>query len=242
MVREPVYVCASPGELIPPSLKHVYVVCRSPEQKMGGLVRMIAKEMSKSVESSEQSEVNRILIFCEPKRPLEQMAEILQQQLQLKLKDTHDVTTNVLRYEDSTSTRIAAMEAFCGSETYLGGRIIDDDIDNDSLDELDSNSDEDVMIQSEQFDSRMPNRRELQILLSSDLPARGLDIADISHVINFDLCEGDTYVHRGGRAGRLGRKGLVMSIITSDQEFVLERLANKLGLNIQCIARQQSKK
>jgi superfamily II DNA/RNA helicase len=242
MVREPVYVCASPGELIPPTLKHVYVVCKSPEQKMGGLVRMIAKEMSKTVESSEKSEVNRVLVFCEPKRPLEQMSEILQQQLQSKLKDTHDVTTNVLRYEDSTSTRIAVMEAFCGSKTYLGGRIMDEDIYNDGIDDLETNTDKDTVINSIQSESGLTKRRELQILLSSDLPARGLDIADISHVINFDLCEGDTYVHRGGRAGRLGRKGLVMSLITSDQEFVLERLANKLGLNIQCIARQQSKK
>lgn len=240
MVREPVYVCASPGELIPPTLKHVYVVCKSPEQKMVGLVRMIAKEMNKTVDSSEQSEVNRVLIFCEPKRPLEQMSEILQQQLQFKLKDTHDVTTNVLRYEDSTSTRIAVMDAFCGSKTYLGGRIMDEDIYNDDIDDL--STDTDTVINSIQSESGLTKRRELQILLSSDLPARGLDIADISHVINFDLCEGDTYVHRGGRAGRLGRKGLVMSLITSDQEFVLERLANKLGLNIQCIARQQSKK
>lgn len=242
MVREPKYVCASPGELIPPTLKHVYVVCKSAEQKMGGLVRMIAKEMSKRVESSEESEVNRVLIFCEPKRPLEQMAEILQQQLQSKLKETHDVTATVLRYEDSTSTRIAAMEAFCGSNTYLGGRVIDEDNDDDSIHEIESNVHDDVKIEPLPSDSGTFKLRELKILLSSDLPARGLDISDISHVINFDLCEGDTYVHRGGRAGRLGRKGLVMSLITSDQEFVLERLGNKLGLDIQCIARQQSKK
>jgi hypothetical protein len=134
------------------------------------------------------------------------------------------------------------MEAFCGSKTYLGGRVIDEDNDDDSIHEIESNADDDVKIEPLPSDSGTFKRRELKILLSSDLPARGLDISDISHVINFDLCEGDTYVHRGGRAGRLGRKGLVMSLITSDQEFVLERLANKLGLDIQCIARQQSKK
>ena len=45
-------------------------------------------------------------------------------------------------------------------------------------------------------------------------------------------------MHRGGRAGRLGRKGKVMSLITADQEFVLERLANKLSLDLKCVARQ----
>lgn len=243
MVREPVYVCASPGELIPPSLKHVYVVCTNAEQKMGGLVRMIAKEMIKKAERlDEYSQITRALIFCEPQRPLEKMAQQLQLQLNKKLNDLYDVKTHVLRYEDSTSTRVASMDAFCGTNTYLGGRIIND-YDDESMidDEIEDRREDTTFTESSNTTNNKDQRKELRILLSSDLPARGLDIADISHVINFDLCESDTYVHRGGRAGRLGRKGLVMSLITTDQEFVLERLANKLGLDIQCIARQQTK-
>ena len=86
------------------------------------------------------------------------------------------------------------------------------------------------------------NDNLIHFLISTDLAARGLDVPDISHVINFDLPnDGDTYVHRGGRTGRLGRSGSVISLITSDQEFVLERLANKLCLDIDCIARQKQK-
>merc|ERR1711937_814980 len=80
----------------------------------------------------------------------------------------------------------------------------------------------------------------LRILLSTDHAARGLDVEDISHVIQFDLPhEADTYVHRSGRAGRLGRDGTVLTILTKDQEFVLERMTNKLGLqgNMKCIGR-----
>ena len=62
---------------------------------------------------------------------------------------------------------------------------------------------------------------------------------DVTHVINYDLPhEGDTYVHRGGRSGR---KGVVMPIITHEQELVLDRQANKVGLNLKCIARQTLK-
>ena len=85
----------------------------------------------------------------------------------------------------------------------------------------------------------------MRILLATDLAARGLDLPNISHVMNFDLpneSDGDTYVHRGGRAGRLGRTGKVVPLITADQEFVLERLANRLSLDISCVSRQISKK
>jgi len=96
--------------------------------------------------------------------------------------------------------------------------------------------------------SRGPSKRKLlRIMISTDLAARGLDISNISHVVNFDLPNDgnggyDTYVHRGGRAGRLGKRGKVASVITSDEEFVLERLANKLALSdFRCIARQKEK-
>ena len=224
-VREPVHVCASPGELIPPTLKHTYIVCQGNEQKVGGLIRMIKKEMNKKRTETDKEggkdglDMTRVLVFFEPKRNFELMGTLIEKELMKAC----DVNVSVLKYEDSTSVRTRAMENFRGPEDcYLGGRILSD----------------------EKHDGPNDTTKDtLRILLSTDLAARGLDITNISHVINFDLPnDADTYVHRGGRAGRLGRKGMCMSIITHEQEFVLERLANKLGLNLKCIARQQKGK
>ena len=75
------------------------------------------------------------------------------------------------------------------------------------------------------------NNTKLRIMVSTDLASRGLDVNGITHVINFDLpCNADAYVHRGGRTGRIGNAGTIVSIVTPSQEFVLHRIANELGI------------
>lgn len=64
-------------------------------------------------------------------------------------------------------------------------------------------------------------------LVATDVAARGIDVSDISHVINYDMpLEGDSYVHRIGRTGRAGQKGIALSFCTegdSDLLSVIER-------------------
>lgn len=56
---------------------------------------------------------------------------------------------------------------------------------------------------------------EIQLLVASDVAARGLDIPDVSHVFNFDVpVNAEDYVHRIGRTGRAGRKGSSFTIVT----------------------------
>lgn len=206
-VREPLHVQVTPGELIPPSIDHSYVVCSSMGSKLGGLKRLLARE-------AEKGKLSRALIFADEFRPIEEFAVAISNELNgivwkemynLADADLNQPIISVLRLEDSLSARAAAMDVFQAEQ------------------EVDES--------------------HIRVLLSTDLAARGLDVAGVSHVINFDLpSEGDTYVHRGGRTGRLGRPGTVVSIITTDQEFVLERLANQLKVNLRCVARQQQKK
>ncbi|WP_262691553.1 DEAD/DEAH box helicase [Kordiimonas aestuarii] len=92
------------------------------------------------------------------------------------------------------------------------------------------------MEQSERLEVlRQFKANELQLLCASDVAARGLDIADVSHVFNFDVpSHAEDYVHRIGRTGRAGRKGKAFTIATSgkaDTKFVdaIEKLiGNKL--------------
>jgi len=65
---------------------------------------------------------------------------------------------------------------------------------------------------------------EIRILLSTDLLSRGIDIQQLSLVINYDLPrEKETYIHRIGRSGRYGRKGVAINFIT---DYDIEHLQN----------------
>jgi ATP-dependent RNA helicase RhlE len=69
-------------------------------------------------------------------------------------------------------------------------------------------------------------------LVATDVAARGIDVGGISHVINFDPPgDTETYVHRVGRTGRAGRKGIGITIHTPDQHRDLARMAGQLGLD-----------
>lgn len=62
----------------------------------------------------------------------------------------------------------------------------------------------------------------LEVLVASDLAARGLDVDDISHVINFDLPDDpEVYVHRIGRTARAGREGIAWSFVSPEQGELL---------------------
>ena len=57
-------------------------------------------------------------------------------------------------------------------------------------------------------------KSEITILLATDVASRGLDINDVSHVINYDLpASYDDYIHRIGRTGRAGKAGIALTFI-----------------------------
>jgi superfamily II DNA/RNA helicase len=67
-------------------------------------------------------------------------------------------------------------------------------------------------------------------LVATDVAARGLDLEDISHVVNFDPPDEDKgYVHRTGRTGRAGRSGTAITFVLPDQQAETSRVARRLG-------------
>ncbi|MEM8625417.1 MAG: DEAD/DEAH box helicase [Pseudomonadota bacterium] len=71
---------------------------------------------------------------------------------------------------------------------------------------------------------------EIKILVASDVAARGLDIPNVSHVVNYDVpTHPEDYVHRIGRTGRAGREGTAFSIHTPSDEKYLDRIQELIG-------------
>ncbi|MGB4661235.1 MAG: DEAD/DEAH box helicase [Mobilitalea sp.] len=65
--------------------------------------------------------------------------------------------------------------------------------------------------------------KTLRVLIATDIAARGIDINELSHVINFDLPnEPETYIHRIGRTGRAGQSGVAISFCDFDEKSLLE--------------------
>lgn len=77
------------------------------------------------------------------------------------------------------------------------------------------------------------SRNRCQILVSTDITTRGIDVKGINVVINFDLpFSSESYLHRLGRAGRFGTRGCCISLISDDELHTVENFANFVGSKI----------
>ena len=66
----------------------------------------------------------------------------------------------------------------------------------------------------------------VNVLLATDVAARGIDLPDVSHVINYDMPRtADVYLHRIGRTARAGKKGNAVSLIEAHDQLMIERVA-----------------
>lgn len=71
---------------------------------------------------------------------------------------------------------------------------------------------------------------EVPILVATDVAARGIDVPNVSHVINFDLPrKADVYLHRIGRTGRAGAKGTAISLVEAHDFGMVAKVARYTG-------------
>lgn len=76
--------------------------------------------------------------------------------------------------------------------------------------------------------------KQLQLLVATDVAARGLDIDDLTHIINYNLPDDlEVYIHRSGRTGRAGKKGVSLVITHSREGRRLKELERLLGKKIE---------
>jgi superfamily II DNA/RNA helicase len=73
----------------------------------------------------------------------------------------------------------------------------------------------------------------VEVLVSTDLAARGLDISGITHVVALDVSGSEVYIHRCGRTGRAGKRGIMITIGDEVQMRRLAELEKKLGIRVE---------
>ena len=72
-------------------------------------------------------------------------------------------------------------------------------------------------------------KKQIQMLVATDVAARGIDVDDITHVINYQLPdEIETYTHRSGRTGRAGKSGISMVIVTRSELRKIKAIESKI--------------
>jgi ATP-dependent RNA helicase RhlE len=74
----------------------------------------------------------------------------------------------------------------------------------------------------------------IKVLVATDIAARGIDVSQISHVINFDMPDTtDAYTHRIGRTGRMARQGTALTLVTKDDVPMIRTIEHLLGHSVE---------
>jgi ATP-dependent RNA helicase RhlE len=80
---------------------------------------------------------------------------------------------------------------------------------------------------------------KIRVLIATDIAARGIDIDDITHVINYDLPnESESYVHRIGRTARAGTSGVAISFCDAEEKAFLKDIEKLIGKSIHVVSEQ----
>ena len=77
-------------------------------------------------------------------------------------------------------------------------------------------------------------KHELQVLIATDVAARGIDVNDLTHVFHHSLPDDNSYyTHRSGRTARAGKKGISISFVSSRDKYRIGKLERQLGIEFE---------
>jgi superfamily II DNA/RNA helicase len=162
--------------------------------------------------------------YIEATRPATANINIVQHKVPVSSRKKRDVLRHLLRTDDVKSalvfanrkTTVRELNKSLGRDGFATGEIHGDMDQGSRIAELD------------RF-----KKGEINILVASDVAARGLDIKGVSHVFNFDTpWHPDDYIHRIGRTGRAGAKGRAFTLVTPEDEEAIANVEKLTGLKI----------
>ena len=157
-------------------------------------------------------------------RPATANINIEQRLIELKRDDKKDALKEILRSEEFRNAIV-----FCNRKTTV--RELTTSLKRSHFAAGQIQGDMDQAQRIAEFDRFKSG--EINILVASDVAARGLDVKGVSHVINFDVpWQPDDYVHRIGRTGRAGATGIAITLATREDAELVERIEKLTGHKI----------
>jgi superfamily II DNA/RNA helicase len=167
-------------------------------------------------------------------RPATASINIAQWLVQVESRKKRDVLHKMLQAEDVTNAII-----FCNRKTTV--RDLNKSLQRNGMRSSEIHGDMDQGSRIAELDRF--KRGEVNILVASDVAARGLDIKGVSHVFNFDApWHPDDYVHRIGRTGRAGATGVAYTFVTPEDAEAIDNIQKLIGTKISKVAGDKPEK
>ena len=208
---------------------------------------LIFDEADQMLDKGFLPDANRIADACKPKRQLGLFSATVSQAMETLMKSLFS-SAEVLRSQGShrlvptlatinrkvvDGERWPLMEKILNEPVYGGTLIfVNTRAQSDTLAELITKSGKQCLLYRGEMDKieRRANLKafrdgKIELLISTDLAARGIDVEHVGRVINYHLPKDiDNYLHRVGRTARAGRKGTVVNLVTERDAPLIERL------------------
>jgi superfamily II DNA/RNA helicase len=163
--------------------------------------------------------------YIEVSRPASANKNIEQRLVDVAPNRKREVLTKLLRAEQVETGII-----FCNRKTTV--RELNKSLSRDGFRSGEIHGDIDQATRQRQLEAFKSG--EINLLVASDVAARGLDIKGVSHVFNYDApWHPDDYVHRIGRTGRAGAKGKAFTFVTKADEEAIDNIQKLIGHNIE---------
>ncbi len=157
-------------------------------------------------------------------RPATANINIEQRLVEVRSDKKRDVLRDILRHEEFRNAIV-----FCNRKTTV--RELASSLKRSGFAVGQIQGDMDQADRIAEFDRF--KKDEINVLVASDVAARGLDVKGVSHVINFDVpWQPDDYIHRIGRTGRAGMKGIAITLATREDADAVAGIEKLTGLKI----------